>query len=169
MVLAPGELTEVPHVEAEMALAVQAQDPLQFVDGHPPQGGELPAAIEQPVIAVVLVAPPQPAHRTGAHAQDLGYRPPRALPTQGSQDNFLHFHGPLHGRRGIRHGRLLGSHDSRTARWERSNHLLSGAARSCAPDKCAWLALSIHEADCISCTQGADAIAKERISRGCEG
>ena len=133
-VLAAGELTEVPHVEPQVALPVEPQDPLQLLDRHPPPRGDLPAAIEQAVIALLLVATAQPAHGARTEAQDLGRGRPGALPAQCSQEDFLYLHGPLHGRRGIGHGHLPGGHDNRAACWERSNHLLSGAVRSCAPD-----------------------------------
>jgi hypothetical protein len=69
--LGAGDLTEVAHVEAEVALAIDAQDPLQFVDGHPPQRGDLPAAIEQAVIAVAGVVSPQATDRARAHPEHL--------------------------------------------------------------------------------------------------
>ena len=60
---------------------------------------------------------------------------PTQFSAQRPQDDVLHFHGPLHGGLGVAaHGFLLRSHPTPTAHKERSNHLLSGAVRSCAPD-----------------------------------
>jgi len=70
------ELTEVAHVKAQIAVPVQAQDPLQLVDGDPAPRGDAAPAIEQAVIAIPLVAPAQAAHRASTHAQDLRHLNP---------------------------------------------------------------------------------------------
>src|SRR5262249_54347224 len=51
-------------------------------------------------------------------------------------EDLVDLHGPLHRSLGVGHPHLLDGDDSPAACWERSDHLLSGADRSCTPDSC---------------------------------
>src|SRR5262245_59212814 len=96
-VLAAGELVEVADVEALVAVAVEREQALHLGHGGGLGGGDAAAAIEQPVIASLLEPPAPAAHGAGAEAEDLGGMNPGELPSQGLQDDFLRFHGALHG------------------------------------------------------------------------
>jgi hypothetical protein len=72
-VLSPGGLIEVPDIEPGVAVPgpvpvpVELQKPLHLGHRHRPRRGPTAPVIEQPVVAVLLIAPPQPAHRPWAH------------------------------------------------------------------------------------------------------
>jgi len=121
-VLPAGELVEVPHVEALVAIAVELEPALDLGDGCPFRRRRLPAAIEESLIAEVLQPPPDAAHRAGVVAQDVRGLHPGQLPVDGAQEHFLHLHGTLHSRLRIGHGHLLGAHSFHGLRQERSFH-----------------------------------------------
>jgi len=121
-VLPARELVEVPHIEPLIAVAVEGEQALDLGHRGPLGRGHLPAAIEQPVIAVALQLPSQPADAAGAAAEDLGRLDPGQLAVQGSHDDLVDFHGTLHGAGWIGHGHLLGSHSCHPAQLKRSCH-----------------------------------------------
>ncbi|HEX4993927.1 MAG TPA: hypothetical protein VFX87_03120, partial [Methylomirabilota bacterium] len=82
-VLPARELVEVPHIEPLVAVAVEGEQALDLGHRGPLGRGPLPAAIEQPIIAVALQLPSQPADAAGAAAQDLGRLDPGQLAVQG--------------------------------------------------------------------------------------
>src|SRR5262249_351407 len=103
--------------------------PFHFGDRGAPGRGRAPAPIEQPVIAVVLVAPAQATNAAGTPAEDVGRLEPGELPTESSQDDLLNLHGALHGASEIGHGHLLGDQFSPHARWKRSFHVAPGSGQ----------------------------------------
>jgi len=121
-VLAAGEGVEVPHVEALVAVPVEGEEALDLSHGGALGRGRSAAPIEQPVIAVLLQAPPQAPHAPRAAAQDLGRLDPGQLPVQSSHDHFVGLHGALHSAGRIEHGHLLGSHSCHPTRLKRSCH-----------------------------------------------
>jgi hypothetical protein len=76
------ELVEVADVEPLIAVAVEREPALDLAHGGPLRRGHLPAAIEQPVIAVALQLPSQAPDAAGAAAQDLGRPDPGQLAIQ---------------------------------------------------------------------------------------
>ena len=133
-VLAPDDLMEVPDVEPVVTLGVEPHDPLHLRHGRAPRRGRAAPVIEQALEPVVFIPPAQAPHGARAHAQNLGHVDPRLPLLQGLYQDLVHLHGPLHRSLGIGHPHLLGGDDNSAACWERSDHLLSGADRSCAPD-----------------------------------
>src|SRR5262249_38069030 len=69
-----------------------------------------------------------------ADAQHLGDPNPRLPSIERLHEDLVDLHGPLHCSLGVGHPHLLGGDDSPAACSERSDHLLSGADRSCTPD-----------------------------------
>ena len=130
----PDELMEVPHVEAAVALPIEAQNAFDLGVRRQPGRRALPAPIQQAVIAHALQPRPPAAQTAGPHPQHVGGLHPAQFPTHGPKNHFVQLHRPLHGDDRVGHGgpprppcpyspRLL----------ERTFHLLSGADRSCAP------------------------------------
>ena len=101
------------------------------------------SVIEQSFEPVVLVAPAQTTHGPRAHAQDLGHVDPRLTLLESVQQDVGNLHGPLHCSPGVGHRHLPGGHDSPAACVERSDHLLSGADKSCTPDIAGEVSLSL--------------------------
>src|SRR3989454_35690 len=128
-VVAAGLAQEVPDVEALVVRPIEVQHPLDFGNGRALGRRRLTAPIHQPVIAVVLVAPPQPSNTPRTPAEDVGSLEPRQLPTERSQDDLLDLHGALHGADGVGHGHLLGDQFSPGARLERSFHVALGSGQ----------------------------------------
>jgi hypothetical protein len=60
-VIAPGELVEVPDIEAGVVLAIEAQDSLHLGAGRREVRGALAAAIEQAELGILLIARPPSA------------------------------------------------------------------------------------------------------------
>src|SRR5207253_666466 len=132
-VVAAGEAVEVADVPAPVALAVEAQGVLDLDDGRLARRGQL-AAIIQPEDPVGLIARPPASQAAGVDSQNIGGLQPRQRPRQGSANDLLSFHGPLHGGLGIEHERPpCCSWLYPSAPAKRTFHLLSGADRSCAP------------------------------------
>src|SRR4030095_12353203 len=139
-VIAPGEVVEVPHVEAgvpvarPIALAIQAQDALDLRDGGFTARGLAAAPIVQAQDAVALIPSAPAAQAARLDAENVGAPQPRQGPGQHATDDLLYFHGPLHSGRGIEHGWPPFHPWPYRGRLEkRTFHLLSGADRSCAP------------------------------------
>ena len=128
-VVAAGLAQEVPDVEALVVRPIEVQHPLDFGNRRALGRRRLTAPIHQPVIAVVLVAPPQPSNTPRAPAEDVGSLEPRQLPTERSQDDLLDLHGALHGADGVGHGHLLGDQFSPDACLERSFHVALGSGQ----------------------------------------
>ena len=139
-VLTPGDLIEVPHVEPgvpvarSVAVAVEREQPLHLGQRHRPRRGRALPVVVDPREPVLLVAPAQPTHRASADAQHLRHVNPGLPSAERLHEDLVNLHGPLHCSLGVGHPHLLGGHDSPAAGWERSDHLLSGADRSCTPD-----------------------------------
>ena len=78
LMIAPHDVAEMPHVKPgvavarPVALAVEPQHALQLRHRHRP-GRTTPAVIEQAVVAHLLIAQPEPAHRARTQAQDVGH------------------------------------------------------------------------------------------------
>ena len=138
--LAPRHLIEVPHVEPRVAIARpialrrEVQDPLHLRHRYRPWRGRVMPMIVQPGEPVPLVPPAQPPHRACANAQDLGDLDPRLPALQRLHQDLVDLHGRLYRRLGVGHRHLPRGHDSPSAGWERSDHLLSGADKSCTRD-----------------------------------
>jgi len=134
VVFGTRDIDEVAHVIPGVAiprpvpLAIEPQHALHLCHRHRARG-PAPPPIEEPVIAHLLIAQSQAPHRPRADAQDVGHLQPALPPTQRPQDDFLHLHGPLHRGPGVGHRHLPGDDSNSAARWERSNHVLSGAVR----------------------------------------
>src|SRR2546426_3743644 len=97
--------------------------------------GQLAAIIEADHLVGLIPGAPA-AQAPGIDAEDIGRLQPVEGTTQGAQDDFLSLHRPLHGGREPEHRHLLGYRCLYGAPPEkRTFHLLSGADRSCAPDR----------------------------------
>src|SRR6185295_16912588 len=139
-VIAPGEVVEVPHVEAgvpvarPVALAIQAQDALDLRDGRFATRGLAATPVVQAQDAVALIPSAPAAQAARMNAEDVGALQPGQGPSQHAADHLLDFHGPLHSDRGIEHGwPPFHPWPYRGRLEERTFQLLSGADRSCAP------------------------------------
>jgi hypothetical protein len=121
-VLSVGAAPEVADIEAGIAIAVEAQQPLDLGNRGPFGRRRPPAPIEQLLHAIALELPPQPAHAPGAPAENVRRLQPGELPTERSQDDLLDLHGTLHGADGVAHGHLLGDQFCPSAPVERSFH-----------------------------------------------
>src|SRR6185436_20535069 len=75
-VLAPGELVEMADVEPEIALAIEGQQALDLGDGGALRRRRLTAPVQEPVVTIVLLAPPEAPDRAGAVAMDVRGRDP---------------------------------------------------------------------------------------------
>ena len=146
-VIAPGEVIEVPHVEAgvavarPVALAIQAQDALNLCERRLAARGLVAAPIVQAQHAVALIAGAPAAQTARMDAKNVGALQPRQGPGQHATNDLLDFHGPLHSGRGIEHGwPPFHPWPYRGRLEERTFHLLSGADRSCAPYSCPFAA-----------------------------
>src|SRR5262249_25630918 len=80
-VLAAGDLAEVADIEPGVALAIEPQDPPQFLHPYPARRRDPPAASEPGLIAIVLIAPAQPADGPRTSPQHLRHLDPAQLPT----------------------------------------------------------------------------------------
>ena len=151
-VLAARDLIEVPHIEAwvpaprALAIAIERQQPLDFRERHGARRGRALPVIVEAGEAILLIPPAQPPHRAGAHSQHRRDLNPGLPSIERLHENLVHLHRPLHCSLGIGHPHLLGEDDNPAACWERSDHLLSGADRSCAPDTPATRPLAHAEA-----------------------
>src|SRR5215212_4684863 len=93
-----GELlVEVRDVEVEVALAVEPEYLIECGRWHPPRARPAAPAVEEGVEAELLVLLLPAAHVTGRDAENLCRLYPGDLLGRGAQDDFLNFHGPLHG------------------------------------------------------------------------
>ncbi len=103
--LSPGDLVEVAGIEAQIPLAVQAQDALDVAHRRPLGRGLRAAAVVQAVIAVPLKTPAHPANAAGAPTEDVGHLQPGQRSAQPADNNFLDSHRSLHclARKGHRH------------------------------------------------------------------
>ena len=87
-VIAPGEVVEVPHVEAgvpvarPVALAIQAQDALDLRDGRFAARGLAAAPIVQAQDAVALIPGAPAAQAARVDAENVGALQPRQRPGQ---------------------------------------------------------------------------------------
>jgi len=123
-------LVEVPDVETRVAVArpipfpVRAQEALDLGQRDRPARGAPAPVVEQPVVAIPLIPPPQPPHRARTDAQDIRDLQPALPPAQCSQDRFLHLHGALHGSPGVGQRHLPGAMTPRLPAVERSDHVL---------------------------------------------
>src|SRR5216110_3871495 len=70
--LAPGELVEMPDVEAQVPLAIEREQALHLGDRGALGRGGLPPAVQETVIPVMLQPPADAPNRAGAVAQDVG-------------------------------------------------------------------------------------------------
>jgi len=107
-VIAPGELVEVPNVEADIVLAIEAQDALHLGARRREVRGALAAAIEQAELGILLIASPPPAQRSWMDRQNVCRLQPRETACQRPHDHLLVRHGPLHRGRGEHHQHPLG-------------------------------------------------------------
>jgi hypothetical protein len=107
-VVASREVVEVSHVEAEVLLAVQAQNALHLEGRRLAPRGPAPATITQGELAARFEPGPPAAQAAGIHPENVGGLQPRQRSTQRPHDDLLHLHGPLHGGRGKDHRHLLG-------------------------------------------------------------
>ena len=117
------ELMEVAHVEAGVVLAVEGQHALDLGDRRPLGRRNVPAAIEQAVVAVVLELPAQAPNAARAASKDVSGLHPGQRAREGANNDLLNLHGALHNATRIGHGHLLGSHSFHVARLERSFHV----------------------------------------------
>jgi hypothetical protein len=89
-VIAPGEVVEVPHVEAggpvagPVAPAVQAQDALELGNGRFAPRRVTAAPVVQAQAAVLLIAGAPAAQAAGMDAENVGALQPRQRPGQHS-------------------------------------------------------------------------------------
>src|SRR3989442_11149254 len=126
-------MVEVPHVEAAVRVAIQAEHALDLGHWRLAGRGQLAAIIKTDHL-IGLVAGAPAAQAPGVDAEDIGRLQPAEGTTQGAQDDFLSLHRPLHGGGEPEHRHLLGYRCLYGSPPEkRTFHLLSGADRSCAP------------------------------------
>ena len=128
-VLPSGHLIEVAPIEAGVPLAVQPQDALDLGDRGPLGRGLCAPAVVQPVIAVLLEAPPHAANAARTPAEDIGHLQPCQRAAQAADNDLLDSHGSLHSLARDGHRHLLGSDIPAHLRAnERSSHVSSKAA-----------------------------------------
>src|SRR2546427_8775465 len=131
-VIAADEVVEVPHVEAAVGVAIQAEHALDRGHRRLAGRGQLAAIIEADHL-IGLVAGAPAAQAPGSDDENIGRLQPAEGTTQGAQDDFLSLHRPLHGGGEPEHRHLLGYRCLYgTPPEKRTLHLLSGADRSCA-------------------------------------
>src|SRR5215208_2022436 len=107
-VLSGELLVEVADVEVEVALAIEAEHLFECGRGDAAGARPAAAAVEEGVEAETLVLLFPAPHVARAHAQNLGSLNPSNLLSRRTKDDFLYFHGPLHGGlRVIRQGLVL--------------------------------------------------------------
>src|SRR5262249_7543197 len=121
-------------VTRPIPLAIQPKHALHLGHRHGAQGRSPPPPVEQPIVTIAFVMETPAAHGARTHTEPIGHRQPALPSAQRSQNHVLRFHGPLHCSRGVGHSHLLGGNHTAAACSERSDHLLSGADKSCTPD-----------------------------------
>jgi hypothetical protein len=75
LMLASQLLVKLPHVQIEILLPIQAEHLLNHRERHPLGTGLPQSPIQQPVIAIILVAPVPPPHLSVDDPDDLGCLP----------------------------------------------------------------------------------------------
>src|SRR6516225_5249301 len=124
-------LLKVLHVQIEVLLPIQRKHSLHCGHRHPSTRRLAPPPVEQPVVALFLVALATTPHVPVADAQNLRRLPPRDLLRHRLQHHILYFHRPLH--RGLRVG-IHASHGLPSPPAKRTYHVLSQPDISCATD-----------------------------------
>src|SRR6266568_2340824 len=133
--LFPQLLVKVPHVEVVVALLIEPQHFFHGLQRHALGARSAPAPVEQPVVAVLLVAAPPAPHAPVADAENLRRLPPRDPLRQRPQNHLLNLHRPLHGGRWIcMHSASPQQNASSPHRPQRTDHVRIGADISCAND-----------------------------------
>src|SRR5262249_33817248 len=132
-VLAPGDLVEVPRIEADVLLAIEPQEPLDFGEGRPAWRRPPAAAVEQPEVAITRKAPAPAPHTARRAADDVRRLDPGDLAAHCPQYHLTNRHGPLQGHWRIEHAGPPSRHSDSPGLAERTDHLLRKADRSCAP------------------------------------
>src|SRR5579872_5675832 len=125
-------LVKMLHVQIEILFPVQREHFLHRRHRYPATRRLAPPPVQQPVVALFLVALPPPPHVPVADAQNLRRLPPRDLLRHRLQHYVLYFHRPLHRGPRISFHALHGLPSSPPAK--RTYHVLSQPDISCATD-----------------------------------
>ena len=122
-VLASRQLVKVADIEALIPLAIQREQALDVGDGGALGRGNLPAPVQEPLVAELPQPPANAPDRARTVAQDVGGLDPRELPINGPENHFLHLHGSLHPRARVGHGLLPGGHSCHATPLEWPSHV----------------------------------------------
>src|SRR5262245_16768370 len=122
-VLAPGQLVEVADIEPLVPLAIEREQALHVGDRGALGRGNLPAPVQETLIAEMLQPPANAPNRPRAVAQNVGGLGPRKLPRNRPEHHFLHLHGLLHRRARVGHALLPGGHSCHATPLEWPSHV----------------------------------------------
>jgi hypothetical protein len=94
-------LMAVQHIAVRVPLPIQGQPLSHRLQRYPLGRGPLSAAVKQPVVAPLLIAPLPAPHLAIRDLQNLRGLRPLQSSINGSQHHFLNLHRPLHRGSGV--------------------------------------------------------------------
>jgi hypothetical protein len=134
-VVSTRNLVEMTAIEAAVKVSIEIHHSPNLIRLHSPRRRLTPTPVEQPPFPVPVHAPSPPTDRPWAQVQDLRRLQPGVLTRNRPHNHVPHPHRSLHSLLREEHRGLLATTlpFPQVAQKERSDHLLSGAVRSCAP------------------------------------